>query len=1041
MSAPYRHPVGPIVTCGQPTLPLVKRTVKDAAMDDTVSVFSHPNPALPEAEALALAKQHWGLEGTLTSQVSERDQNFRLDTPMGSYSLKIANAAEDAGLLALQNATLAHLAQVDPTLGVQRVIPTQTGEAILHHSHQGHTHAIRVMSFLPGRLYSAVPASPELLASLGAFMGRLSHGLRGFGHPAAHREGFLWSLDEVLTTEPMLQDVAPEHRDMVGRIFARYRSRALPHLPKLRTGVLHQDANDNNLIVAEDDPRVTGIIDFGDMAYGHQINELAIALAYALLDCDDVYKTAAPLIRAYVAEFPIDALEAEVLFDLAAARLAASVCISSHRAKAAPENEYLTISQAPALRLLARLDQTNPAFLANFARFCAGLDPVPTHDTVVDWIKSQTPAQLFDTDLNRTGRFILSLADGAPGMEYSGDPVGHWGWLEREFDRLDARYAIGLYGEDRDVYKGDQFKTPASPEWRSQHLGVDIFIAEDSRLYAPLPGRVLSVVDNDAPYDYGPTVILEHQAGENGPLFYTLYGHLSRATLTTITAGQTVAAGDLIGFIGGHKVNGGWSPHLHFQIMTDRLGQSGEFPGVGQPSLWGLWSRIVPDPNLILRLAPESYVTDPDTPEKLLERRAKVLGPSLSISYRKKLKMVRGSGAYLFDHTGRAYVDAVNNICHVGHSHPHVVEALSRQAAVLNTNTRYLHNTLIDYAERLGALFPAPLSVVYMVTSGSEANELAMRIAKTVTGRRGFVTLDWGYHGHTNALIDISPYKFNRKGGGGKPDNVEIATLPDPYRGVIKGTGQNAGKAYAEDVAAKIATLTAAGIPPAAMFAEAISGCGGQVFYPDGYLAAAAEHIRAAGGLMIVDEVQTGFGRVGNHMWAHGPQGVIPDIVTLGKPIGNGHPMAAVITTPAIAKAFANGMEFFSSFGGNPVSAAVGMAVLDVIEGENLQARALDTGNHLKAGLNDLATRHPLIGDVRGQGLFLGVELVRDARLTPATSEAGDIANHMARNGVLISTDGPADNVLKIKPPMQFGKHEADLLLTALDGALKTVSA
>jgi 4-aminobutyrate aminotransferase-like enzyme len=332
--------------------------------------------------------------------------------------------------------------------------------------------------------------------------------------------------------------------------------------------------------------------------------------------------------------------------------------------------------------------------------------------------------------------------------------------------------------------------------------------------------------------------------------------------------------------------------------------------------------------------------------------------------------------------------------------------------------------------------------VVYLVCSGSEANELALRMARTVTGRRETVTLDWAYHGNTGALIEVSPYKFNRKGGRGKPDHVEIAAFPDPYRGRFKGYGRESGLAYAASVDEKIEIIRKrSGQGPACFIVEAISGGGGQVMYPAGYLEAAARSIRQAGGMMIVDEVQTGFGRVGTHVWAHELQGLVPDIVTLGKPIGNGHPMAAVITTPEIAAAFANGMEFFSSFGGNPVSAAVGMAVLDVLERERLQANALTTGRHLKARLEALTRRHELIGDVRGEGLFLGVELVRDrATLEPATAEAGDVVNLMREAGVLLSTDGPFDNVIKIKPPMVFGVREADILADELDRALRGTS-
>ncbi len=1008
-----------------------------------ISVFDHPGPQLSEREVDEFLLRDYGLSSTLQPLVSERDQNFLVNAGGCEYVLKIANAAEDRAFLDLQNRLLAHIAEVDPGLGVPRLVPARDGRGIAEWNSGAGMHAVRLFDYLPGKLMSEVERTPEVLTGLGRLMGRISRATKGFGHPGTHREGFLWSLDNVLAVKPWLSDiVSDEMRALTARIFARYEARVLPRLNRLRAGVLHQDANDNNVIV-DSSGEVTGLIDFGDMIFGRVINELAVTLAYALLDMDDLYSAARPVITAYSRVFPIEIDEAEVLFDLVAARLAASVCISSHRAKAFPDNDYLLVSQAPAFRLLKVLDSTNPAFLAAFAREAAGLPAVPSHDRITAWLASEDcrPHSLFDFSLDRSGRYLLSMRANAPGIEHASDPEAYWNWLKARLEESGARFAIGLYGEERDVYGGDQFSTPGSPERRSQHLGLDIFVPDGTPLYAPISGRVLSVVDNAVANDYGPTVILEHEAGAGGPHFWTLYGHLSRETLNCVSPGMTIEAGQKIGFIGEPSVNGGWAPHLHFQIITDRLEEDGNFPGAGQPSLWSVWSRISPDPNLILRLAPESFFDDPWPPERLLERRSKVLGPSLSISYRKKLKIVRGNGAYLYDHTGRAYVDGVNNISHVGHAHPHVVEALARQAGVLNTNTRYLHNSIIEYAERLGAKFPKPLSVVFLVCSGSEANELALRIARTVTGRRNVICVDWGYHGNTNGLIEVSPYKFNRKGGKGKPDHVEIAALPDPYRGDFKGYGLEAGRAYAGSVGEKIEIIRRnTGTGPAAFIAEAISGCGGQIVFPEGYLGEAAHLVKAAGGLVIIDEVQTGFGRVGRHFWAYELQNCVPDIVTLGKPIGNGHPMAAVVTTPEIAAAFANGMEFFSSFGGNPVSAAVGMAVLDVIEKERLQEKALVTGNYLKQRLVDLAARHPLIGDVRGEGLFLGVELVRDhTTLEPATREAGEIINLMRDQGVLLSTDGPFDNVLKIKPPMAFGAGEADITTDTLDAALTRV--
>ncbi|WP_170113032.1 aminotransferase class III-fold pyridoxal phosphate-dependent enzyme [Ahniella affigens] len=1007
------------------------------------SVFDHPKPDLPLALILQQLQADYGLSGALKPLVSERDQNFRVETGGGAWVLKIANAAEDVRFLKLQNACLTHLAEIDPALGVQRLIPARNGQDLVYWTHAGQTHAVRLLSFLSGDLYSAAPKSHPLLASLGRLMGRLSCALQGFSDASAHRPDFLWNLDRFPQIKSWLPDVAGSERDLVGRVFNRYDTRVVPRLKHLRLAVLHQDANDNNLIVSTTEPpAVTGLIDFGDMCQGRQINELAVTLAYALLDSADVLADAGVLIRAYTAEFPLQAAEASVLFDLVAARLAMSVCISSHRAKDFPDNPYLLISQRSAFALLAKLDQTDPEFLSAFARHAAGLDAVGSHCTILQWLQSAAchPVPVLGFDLHRSQSLLVSLAPTAEGGDLLHDPAAHSVWLANRLSAVQAQFGVGLYGEQRGggVYAGEQFANAASPERRTQHLGIDLFAPAGTPVHAPLPGRVASLANHQLPNDYGPTLILEHQAGPNGPTFWTLYGHLAASVLERLQVGMAIAAGDVIAHLGDHTINGGWAPHLHFQIITDRLSYTNDFPGAGQPSLWPLWQQLSPDPNLILRLAPERFAVDPNPPALLLQRRAQVLSPSLSISYAHKLKIVRGQGAYLYDHTGRAYIDGVNNICHVGHSHPHVVAALAKQAAQLNTNTRYLHETILDYTERLTRTFPEPLRVAFLVCSGSEANELALRIARTVTGRQHTITLDWAYHGNTNAAIDVSPYKFNRKGGRGKPAHVQIATLPDPYRGSFKGTSAATGVAYAQSVAEQIAVIRATtGQGPAAFIAEAISGCGGQVFFPDAYLSTSAALVRKAGGLVIVDEVQTGFGRIGEQFWAHGPQGVIPDIVTLGKPIGNGHPMAAVITTAEIARAFANGMEFFSSFGGNPVSCAVGMAVLDVIEQEGLQHHALTTGEYLKRGLLALADRHALIGDVRGQGLFVGVELVQDREtLTPATEAATRVVNHMREHGVLLSTDGPFDNVLKIKPPLAFGRLEADVMIDALDRAL-----
>jgi 4-aminobutyrate aminotransferase-like enzyme len=414
--------------------------------------------------------------------------------------------------------------------------------------------------------------------------------------------------------------------------------------------------------------------------------------------------------------------------------------------------------------------------------------------------------------------------------------------------------------------------------------------------------------------------------------------------------------------------------------------------------------------------------------------RAARLGANLSVSYEEPLHIVRGWKQYLYDADGREYLDAYNNVAHVGHSHPRVVEAASRQMAILNTNTRYLHGAILEYAERLAAMFPSPLSVCWFVNSGSEANELALRLARAHTGRAGVIVTEGAYHGNTQRLIEVSPYKFNGPGGNGPGPDVRVVPIPDDYRGPFKRADHEAGAKYAGQVAEAVKAAVKSGKPPGAFLVESLPSVAGQIILPPGYLPAAFDAVRGAGGVCIVDEVQVGFGRTGDHFWGFERQGVVPDIVVMGKPMGNGHPIGAVVTTPEIAKSFANGMEFFSTFGGNPVSMKVAMAVLDVLEDEALQENARRVGSFLLDALAQLGTKHEIIGDVRGAGLFLGVELVRDrTTLEPATVETARAVEAMKERGILTGTEGPHHNVIKIRPPMCVSVSDAERLVDTLD--------
>jgi len=429
--------------------------------------------------------------------------------------------------------------------------------------------------------------------------------------------------------------------------------------------------------------------------------------------------------------------------------------------------------------------------------------------------------------------------------------------------------------------------------------------------------------------------------------------------------------------------------------------------------------------------------------EQILSMRRSHFCAAQSVSYANTdpLLIVRGEGARLFDERGRKFLDTRNNVCHVGHAHPRVAAAVAQQVAVLNTNTRYLHPNVCLLAQRLASTFPrgSGLEVCFFVNSGSEANDLAVRLAFARTGSREVVVVDHGYHGHTQQTIEISPYKFDHKGGEGVKTNIHKVPCPCTFRG--PHLGPDAGQRYAEYVEA--ACRSAPGGKVAAFFVESGMSVGGVILPPSGYLQACYQAVRAAGGVCVADEVQVGFGRFGEHFWGFEQQGVMPDIVTMGKPFGNGMPLAAVVTTKSVAESFNNGLEYFNTFGGNPVCCAAGLAVLDVLQEEHLQANAAEVGAYLRERLSVLAQTRPLIGDVRGCGLFVGVELVRNhTSLEPATPETSAVCARMKDDHqILMSIDGPHDNVLVIKPPLCFSRDDVDTLIQAMDAVMATLPA
>jgi 4-aminobutyrate aminotransferase-like enzyme len=420
--------------------------------------------------------------------------------------------------------------------------------------------------------------------------------------------------------------------------------------------------------------------------------------------------------------------------------------------------------------------------------------------------------------------------------------------------------------------------------------------------------------------------------------------------------------------------------------------------------------------------------------DELLRRRQRVLGPAYRLFYDAPLHLVRGEGVWLFDAAGRRYLDCYNNVASVGHCHPQVVAALSRQAATLNTHTRYLHENVVRYAERLLATMPEPLGVCLFVCTGSEANDLAFRIARTVTGRDGAIVAEHAYHGNSLAVTALSTAEYP---AADRPAWLAAVEPPNPYRGRFRYGQADLGPKYAGLVEGAIDALAQRGHQPAMFLSCGILDSNGTLVAPEGYYREVFARVRAAGGLCVADEVQSGLCRLGEHVWGFQDSGVVPDIVTMGKPIGDGHPLAAVVTTRAIAEAFAEKFSYFNTFGGNPVSAAVGLAVLDVIEQEGILANVDRVGTYLGAGLRALAERHASIGDVRGKGLFYGIELVSDRETkAPARPAAERLRDDLRRRGVLAGTTGPLGNVVKIRPPLVFTEAHADLLLQRLEEVL-----
>jgi 4-aminobutyrate aminotransferase-like enzyme/Ser/Thr protein kinase RdoA (MazF antagonist) len=1002
--------------------------------------------APPDDATLAhYLREIYSLAGDFKVLPGELDTNFKVSTGDGRrFLLRIhaPDAAHDE--VELQTAVLQFLEQADPLLAVQRVVPSISGAVLpTVTTPDGTTVQLRLTTWLDGDVWATSVPAPRgaratASASLGRLLARLDRALEDFDHPAADR-AHRWDLaraGEQLPSVSLIDE--PSKRDVVASVLNRFVDHVGPRLADLPRQTIHNDANDYNVLLGADHT-VSGLIDFGDIVRSWRINEIAVACAYAMIGAPDAIGAVLPLVAAYHDENPLNEIEVDVLFDLILTRYAMSICMAATQIRDNPANTYLLISQHDVWERLQHLTAQNRRIAIMRFRAACRYEAAPNRPHIDRWLQrnGHQCAPVFARDFSPQNLRVLDLTE-PTGVVATEVLAG----LAADADSAHI-VAIGRYGENRSMYRTKAFETADPDERRTIHVGIDLFAPAGERVLAPLDATVVDVGVETVPLGFGGIAVLQHETDDGVP-FFTLYGHLSPESLESLTVGRTISRGDVVARLGRPDENGGWEPHLHFQLMTDLCGWTPtEIIGVVAASGWDVWSSVFLNPNLVLGLATDCSVVVERDAQWLQRERRYVLGRSLSLAYDTPLKIVRGEGVHLIDDRGDRYLDMVNNVCHVGHCHPRIVAAGQRQMATLNTNSRYLHDSLVQYSRRLTATMPPELSVVFMVNSGSEANDLALRLARTYTGNRDVITVDHVYHGNLSSIIEISPYKFAGPGGDGRRDHVWVTEMPDLYRGRIRYDQQNggAGVSYASRVGGITQEMQRVGQRPAAFFSEGILGTGGMLVLPEGYLQHAYAHVREAGGVCVADEVQIGFGRVGTHMWAFETQGVVPDIVTMGKPIGNGHPMAAVVTTPAIASAFANGMEYFSTFGGNPVSAEIGLAVLDVIRDERLMHNAATVGEQMMTGVRQLAERHRVIGDVRGHGLFIGVELVRDRdTLEPADTELNAVVEAMKQRHVLLSTEGPHHNVLKVKPPIVFSSANCTEFLEKFDDVLSAIS-
>ena len=952
-----------------------------------------PVPAITEEQAARIAATHFGLSAMATALGSQQDANFLLSSDAGDPIgvLKIANPAFSLAELQAQDAAAAF---IDAAEEIRTATNISEGARIAEIDLEAKFFA-RIIRFLPGGTLSEdTYVRPAQVAAIGNLAGRTCRALAAFDHPGVDRI-LQWDLRHGMrTVEVLAGHVADQHRRAAVEAAAAAAWQVVADLADdLPVQVIHGDITGDNVVCAGPAAIPDGLIDFGDLTRSWTVSELAVTVATLLRHEGCEPATTLPAIQAFHAVRPLGHAELEALWPLVILRAALLVVSGVHQASIDADNDYASSSLEDEWRIFQRASAIPIDVMTAQIRSALGV----AH-----------PAEPI------TGRFIDDAAAGGivvVDLSPEADAMDGGAWLEPDCEErlaadalaAGASAAVTVFGQAR-LTRSSTLRD-ASPA--TVATGMELWPGRPLTLVAPWPGSV--TVD-----EAGGAVTL---AGPAGTLEVRGALHPSGA------GGHRAEAGDALGSVNGR---------VWIQLRRHGVGQVPQFV---RPEYAAGWLAQVGDPGPLLGLPLAAGLADNGV--ALRQRRSRAFAEVQEHYYDHPPRIERGWREHLIGTDGRSYLDMVNNVAVLGHGHPVLADAVARQWRRLNTNSRFNYGSVVAFSERLAATLPDPLDTVFLVNSGSESDDLALRLAMATTGRHDIVAVAEAYHGWTYATDAISTsIADNPNALSTRPSWVHTVPSPNAYRGEHRGL--DASK-YAPEAVSIIEDLVAQGHPPAAFICEPFYGNAGGMALPDGYLKAMYGAVRAAGGLAIADEVQVGYGRTGRWFWAFEQQDVVPDIVCVAKAMGNGQPLGAVITTKAIADAYRSCGYFFSSAGGSPVSSVVGLTVLDIIASEGLQENAATVGDHIVARINELATRHPIIGTVHGSGLYMGVELVRDrATLEPAVAETAAICERMRELGVIVQPTGDRQNVLKMKPPMCITRESADFFVDMLDRVLTT---